>query len=169
MPFCITLTGNPSAVPEEVAKQVRDRLLDAGLDLAADLQRKSPLGATGELRRGWNVTQPRKSTAGFSFGMSITNSAPDALQRIAGSAPGTIAEVKPLIQWVKHKGIARGKNARWVAIAIRRSIRERGTQRWRDGGNHDLGIGRKGEALKGGAVDRAVIRIAREISRMKIK
>ncbi|MEM1426265.1 MAG: HK97 gp10 family phage protein [Cyanobacteria bacterium P01_H01_bin.130] len=167
--FRVALKGNPGAVQKDVAKQVRDRILDAGLELAEELQRNSPVGATGALRRGWSVTQPRKSTAGFSVGMSIVNETPDALQRIAGSPPGTNADLKSLTQWVKAKGIARGTAARWVAVRIRRNIYERGTGRWRDGGNQQLGIGRRGEALKGGVVDRAVERLAEEISRMKIK
>lgn len=168
MPFRLAVRSNPGLLRDKIAKQVRQKFIDVGLDLADELQRRSPVGATGELRRGWDVKQPRKASFSFEISMSVTNSAPDALQRIAGSPPGTRADLVQLSQWVASKNIARGRAAKRIALLIAQKIHRLGTDRWIDGGNQELGIDRQGKIIKGGLVDQYIQRLADELNKMKI-
>ncbi len=166
MPFKVKISLTNLPTNKSVFGRINDEFLSAAAELTDDLERLSPVGATGDLRSSWAVIPSSGGDGELPISVRIANDAPDSLRRVAGSPPGTRADLRDLQRWVEAKRIANGSNARQVAVAIRRNIKEDGTQRWREGGNQDMGIGRKGEPLKNGLIDDAVEQLARNINRI---
>lgn len=167
MPFEVKVSVDSILLKEPIAKQVQRKFNTMADDLAKEFREKSPVGATGELKGGWEIRQPRQSSS--EVGITVGNYVPDALQRVAGTAPGNRPEIVPLTRWVESKKIARGDAARWIAILISKNIEKIGSLRWREGGNYELGINRKGSPIKDGLVEQYTRRLEQELNRMEIK
>lgn len=96
-----------------------------------ELSEISPRGVSpfGESLAGsWEVEPIDLNTTGRRA--SIRNTADDAFRRLAGTPAGTFVDPRPgspLFRWAQSKGLP--------ARAVSRSIRSRGTERWRTGDN----------------------------------
>ena len=159
-PLRLELNFNPKYLQPEVAKRVRRVFDDVALDLADQLQQESPVGATGQLAAGWNVTPAKRSPATFDIRVFVTNSAPKALQRIVGQGPGPLmspSEMDDLADWAEAKGMPRT-----VALPIAKKIAKFGTQRWRDRENF-AGLDRRGRPMPGSPILEAEDEIARRV------
>jgi len=136
--------------------QVRGAIEDTALELGSDLQEASPEGATGDLKRGWDV-QIKSDLS-----LLITNSADNALFRIRGRKAGKMPP------WGKGSDLAA-----WAAkydippFLLARAIARNGTQRFRDQKNF-AGIKPDGSAQKGGIIDQASKRLADRLRRIKL-
>lgn len=144
-------------------KQVNEIFNKHMLDAADQLQKMSPVGATGQLKRGWDVIPARRISSSYETQVTITNSAPAAVNRIAGRAPGKFPPDAPVRAWVKAKGIDEKKT-----FVIRRAIARRGTKRWRDRQNF-AGFDTKGNPLPGSPVKVAEAKIQAELDALNIE
>lgn len=130
--------------------KVQSIIEDEAIALADQLQQESPVGATGELKGGWDVRVSRLS-------VTVLNTSDAALFRIRGRGPGKFppfGEGSPLARWAALKGIP--------PFLVARSIARKGTKRWRDKSNF-AGIDYDGKPVAGGAIDRATKRIAQRL------
>lgn len=132
------------------------------LDAADQLQKMSPVGATGGLKRGWDVIPARRQSSSYETQVTITNSAPAAVNRIVGRAPGKFPPDAPVRAWVKAKGIDEKRT-----FVIRRAIARKGTKRWRDKQNF-AGFDLKGNPLPGSPVKVAEAKIQAELEALDI-
>lgn len=153
---------NPGSLSEEAARQVRDIFADEMLEAAAELQSRSPVGATGELQNAWDVMTPRRSPATFEIRGFVTNTAPNAIHRIVGRPPGTMPPIAPIKDWLAAKG--RDPKQAW---AVARSIAKRGTQRWRDKTNF-AGITPTGKVTPDSPITHAEQRIAERVAKLNL-
>lgn len=144
-------------------KQVNEIFNKNTLDAADELQRNSPVGATGGLKRGWDVIPARRQSSGYETQVTITNNAPAAINRIVGRAPGKFPPDAPVRAWVKAKGIDEKRT-----FIIRRAIARRGTKRWRDKQNF-AGFDLKGNPLPGSPVKKAEAKIQAELEQLNLE
>jgi hypothetical protein len=100
------------------------------IDLRDELVARSYVGATGELKLSWVVTEPRKPVGRDGVTATILNQSQRAINRIAGRGPGKRPPEDPIRRWVLFKGIS--TNAIWP---IRVKIGKQGTRRFRTGVN----------------------------------
>ena len=131
-----------SLVPDFVA-QNRTIYDDELLDLADELQRESPVGATGDLKAGWTVVPSRRRIGEITS--SVVNTADDAFFRIVGRGPGKMPPEEPIDAWVRSKGGGSESDRRRRVFLIRRKIAREGTDRWRNQDNI-LGL-KRGEGI----------------------
>lgn len=97
---------------------------------ANSLKSMSPV-ASGLLARSWKVTaNVMKQNGSNVVKVRITNSAPNAIFRIVGRAPGVMPPVAAISSWCKLKGIDPA-----LAYPIARNIGTHGTHRWRTESN----------------------------------
>jgi hypothetical protein len=163
----LNIKVNPGYLAEQVLKSgVYEVYTDCLLDLAAEFQENSPIGATRELIQGWDVqSSPKKVAYGFEVRSNITNSSSAAVNRIAGRAPGTPPPVQPLVDWTIKKGLATNpKKALGIAFAIRNKIAKRGTDRYIAKDNW-VGINPDGSQIPGGRLEEAEKAIQRRLGR----
>lgn len=170
----LNIRVNPGYIDNQIAKSgFYDAFTDELLDLAQEFQENSPIGATEQLISGWDVqSTPRKIPYGFEVRSNITNNSDRAENRIAGREPGGMPPIGNLenpesgiLPWVVAKGIETNpKKARSVAYAIAMSIKERGTQRYRDQDNW-VGIDHHGKRIPGGRLEQAELAIADKLTR----
>lgn len=152
---------NAGRLGDDLARQVRQVIVDEMLVAADELQRRSPVGATGALQSGWDVLEPRRSPVSFEISGSIANNAPRALNRIAGRAPGTMPPIAPIKAWAAAKGLP--PKAAW---AIAKKISQTGTQRWRDRENF-AGIDSRGRIGPDSPIRAAEARIREKVNQLK--
>lgn len=152
---------NPGRLGDEMARQVRAIVVDEMLAAADELQRKSPVGATGALQSGWDVMEPRRSPVSFEISGSITNTAPQALNRITGRGPGAVPPLAPIRSWAAAKGLP--PTAAW---AIAKKISRSGTERWRDRENF-AGIDSRGRVGPDSPIRAAEARIKQRVNQLK--
>jgi Bacteriophage HK97-gp10, putative tail-component len=136
--------------------QVKGAIEDEALDLADELQQASPEGATGDLKKGWDV-QVKSDLS-----LQITNSADNALFRIRGRKAGKLPPFGPgsdLAAWAEKFGIP--------PFLVARAIARRGTQRYRDKDNF-AGINPDGSAKRGGIIDQSSKRLAARLRKIKL-
>lgn len=142
-----------------VNQQINEALERGARELAAISPRGvSPLGES--LTGSWQVEPIRllENNRGV-----IRNVAPDALQRMVGSPPGTFVDPRPggaLFRWAQSKGVP--------ARAVSRSILSKGTRRWRTGEN-PLDLSPSGELRSpdAGVTGRITEDIRRRIMRLR--
>lgn len=151
------------SVDAQFRKKVNEIFNKHALDAADELQRLSPVGATGDLKRGWDVIPARRSPIGFEVTVPIVNNAPNALNRIVGRGPGKFPPEAPIAAWVDAKGIDKK-----AIFPIRRAIATKGTKRWRDGKNF-AGLDRDGKPLPGSPIKRAEAKIAAELQNLELE
>lgn len=152
---------NVGRLGDDLARQVRQVIVDEMLVAADELQRKSPVGATGSLQAGWDVLEPRRSPVSFEIAGSIVNTAPRALNRIAGRGPGTMPPIGPIKSWAAAKGLP--PKAAW---AIARKIAKSGTAQWRAQDNF-AGIDDRGRIKPNSPIREAERRILQRINTLK--
>jgi Bacteriophage HK97-gp10, putative tail-component len=135
---------------------VKGAIEDTALELADELQQASPEGATGDLKRGWDV-QIKSDLS-----LQITNSADNALFRIRGRKAGKMPPWGPgseLAAWAEKYDIP--------PFILARAIARNGNQRFRDKKNF-AGINPDGSPQKNGIIDQASKRLAARLRKIKI-
>lgn len=145
------------------AREVFDR---NAAKLVQELKRVSPVGATGELRDGWQAKPARKLGGVGQYSVDITNRAPNSFYRIVGRGPGRMPPKQPILDWVYAKGI-RGKEAERRAFLIRRKIGEKGTERWMERDN-PVGMRRDGSFSPKSPIISIQKQIQAELRRLKL-
>lgn len=160
--FEIQITGKKTPDLAKFSRDIADVFDDELLNLADQLQQQSPIGATLELKKGWDV-KPSEITPD-TVKASVLNSAPNALQRIAGKkAGGRFDDYKPgsdIARWAILKGIP--------AFLVARKIFRFGTDRYISGENI-AGIDKDtGKIIEGGAIAQAARRIRFRLKKIRI-
>ncbi len=164
----LKINVNPGYLADRVMKSgLYDAYTDALLDLAQEFQENSPIGATRQLKEGWDVqNSPKRVAWGFEVKSNIINTSEAARNRIGGRPPGAPPPVAPLQDWVIAKGIATNpKKARGIAFAIRRKIMNEGTERFKAKVNW-VGIDNRGKRIPGGRLERAEKEIADKLKKL---
>jgi hypothetical protein len=162
----LKISTNPGYIADLVFRGGVQKIFeDELLETAAQLERESPVGATGQLKSSWRVTIPRREPTGFAIAGSIYNDAPNAINRIAGRSPGLFPPIQPIFEWTLFKIESDPKQARRIAFLIARGIAQKGTQRWRKQENI-AGIDRQGRLREDSPIRKAEERIARRISQL---
>ncbi|MEL6853653.1 MAG: hypothetical protein AAFO83_00930 [Cyanobacteria bacterium J06607_13] len=135
MRVTLTIPNSYLSLATDFERLARRTAVDVFLDLGDQLQRESPVGATGRLKSGWDVSE-RPAPGSL---VEITNNSSRALNRIQGRGPGKASpsgEGTPLNDWVKKVlGIADEVERRGVAYVIARRHAAEGSRRWRDRSN----------------------------------
>lgn len=144
---------------EAMRAGVYDAFIDPIIDAADNFQKESPVGATGDLKRAWDVSHPGVSNVTFEVEAEITNDAPAALFRIAGRGPGKLPPFIPIYRWAVSQGIPEKTHA------IRRTIAKKGTRRWQRGKNW-VGVRNDGTVIPGGKTDRLEQEIINRLKRL---
>lgn len=135
----INIDADLLSLVDVYTEEARKVLDDIGLELADELQQASPEGATGGLKKGWDViaSSRRRNTLDVRF--AVVNKTPASLYRAIGRGPGRIPpfdEGSAIDQWVrKVQGISDPKERKSRRFLIARGIARRGTKRWRDKDN----------------------------------
>ena len=113
---------------EAIIAERYQRIIDDWSDeLAAELQRESPIGATFALAENWEALPAQiDSDNPFSFSGSVVNLLPTASYRVAGRGPGGRPPLGPLLAWARAKGIPE-----FLIFRIASNIAFSGTERWR--------------------------------------
>lgn len=142
-------------IAREVMPELSDRFLDHWLDAVDEFQRNTPVGATGDLKRGWDIEDDLIDP--FTYRVGISNNAPSALYRIAGRGPGRMPPHQPIYRWAASKGIED------KTYAIRRAIALKGTRRWIEKKNW-VGINNDGSFIEGGRLLQIIEQIKKDLS-----
>lgn len=150
------------------AGKVRDIFNRHAKEAVDELRRGSPIGASGELARGWTYTPSRKSGNVSEFSVNITNTAPNAYFRIVGRGPGKFPPTAPVEAWVKKKLKGSPADIRNRVFLIRRKIAEEGTERWKAGKNW-AGLKRKGGFEPDSPIGRAKAKIQADLRSLKLQ
>lgn len=161
----LRVSVNEGLIAKQVMKQgLYDAFVGGMLDAAQEFQEGSPVGATGDLKAGWDISSPRKESVTFDINASIVNYSQAAKNRIAGRAPGTPPPVSPLVDWVIAKGLASNpKKALGIAFAIRNKIAKQGTDR-HIAQNNWVGIRSDGSRIPGGRLEQVEAAIAKRLN-----
>lgn len=117
------------AIDEKIVKAFQIALFDT----VEELKRQSYVGATNQLRSGWDYTDPVVSEDKITA--SITNDSERVVNRIAGRPGGINPPIDPIEQWVKKKLKIPAAQARQVAFAISKKIGREGTDRFQSQSN----------------------------------
>lgn len=120
---------------DELGSQIRAISNDWALDLAQELQEKSPRGATLDLASGWDVIPAARRRNTLDVRISIVNSEETAVFRVAGRGPGRPPPIEPIRQWAAIKGLN--------PFAVARKIANEGTERFKTGENF-MGLNQDG-------------------------
>lgn len=152
---------------DELAKQFRTITDDEILNLADELQRNSPVGATGDLKRGWDVIVSKRRVNSLQIRGSVVNRADNAIFRVVGRGPGKQPPIEPIGRWVQVVLGVQGNQARGVAFVIARKIAQQGTDRWKTQENI-LGKNRDGTYQQNSPINRAKRRIIERLNQLKI-
>jgi hypothetical protein len=157
---------NPGYLAQTVLRsQVYDIFEDELLETADYLQQESYVGATRELKEGWDIQLPRRETVTFAIEGKIVNRADNAIFRLAGRAEGRFPPMQPIFEWVSAKIESDPKQARRIAFLVARKIAMAGTQRYRERSNI-AGINRDGTLQENSPIRMAEERIAKRISQL---
>lgn len=153
--------------PEQGIKKLQQALLDIVddelLKAVEDLQRNSPVGSTGLLKKSWEISGA--SIFQNEIQCSITNNAPNALNRLEGRKPGRPPPSTALEEWVKFKFRISGKQLKSVAFLVARKIGKEGTQRSKRNFKEFDPV--TGQPVKNSAIDRALTRIEKKLNALK--
>ncbi len=150
----IKITINKDQLASEVMDEISEVFVDGWIDATDEFQRNTPVGATGNLIRGWDISDRRLSPNQHQ--VIISNNADNALYRIAGRGPGKMPRHKPIYRWAASKGIEDR------TYAIRRSIALKGTKRWIEKKNW-VGINNDGSIMNNGRIIEVVKNIQQEL------
>lgn len=163
----LKISTNPGYISDRVFRSGVQKIFeDELLAAAAELERESPVGATGQLKSSWQVTIPRREPTGFTISASIYNTSDRSINRIAGRAPGRFPPIQPIFEWISAKVESDPVEAKRIAFLVARKIAIAGTQRWREQENI-LSVDRQGRLRADSPIRKAEERIARRISRLR--
>lgn len=151
----IRITGNLEQWARSLPIAIQKTLEDEVINLADELQRNSPEGATGDLKRGWDVQSGKLS-------VTLRNRSKDAYFRVVGRKAGKFPPSKPIRAWVLSKGLPPG-----LTYVIQRKIAEQGTERYRSGENW-AGINTDGSLNPTGAIAQSAKRIGQKLRALKV-
>jgi hypothetical protein len=159
---------NPGILVESFQRQTRAAIDDVLVDVAAELERRSPVGATKGLSQGWDIIPAaRRRNQGEVLG-SIVNKAPRSINRIVGRPGGRRPPIGPIKAWVLAKiNPGDDKKATSIAFLIARKIGKEGTKRFKDQDNF-AGLNRDGSFKSGGLLDKAVKEMSANLEKIKI-
>jgi hypothetical protein len=147
---------------KELENQVISTIDDEMLKAVANLERSSPVGATKELKSGWDLVPTRIINGEFIF--KVTNSAKNALQRLEGRRAGKQPPSSALEAWVAFKFKLSGKELKSVAYLVARKIGREGTNRSKR--NFREFDPATGQPAKNGEIARAIARIDKKLSQL---
>lgn len=117
---------------DDLLSKIEDAFSSTLLDIADEYQQNSPIGVTGGLRRGWDVSIDSNPDG---FRGVISNDAPFSKYRALGRGAGKAPPIDTLTPWVQQKIEPNEKKARAIAFVIGRKISKEGTNRYRDNTN----------------------------------
>ena len=162
----ITVGVGIENLEQKLGKKILDIFDTAMLDLADELQRKSPVGASKELIQGWDVIPAKRLANGLDIKGSVVINAEAAYFRIVGRGPGKAPPIDKdkIGRWVAVKFSG---DIRSIAFAIARKIALKGTDRWIKQENI-LGLNRDGTFQQGSIVDKAKQEIIEKCKAIKI-
>lgn len=167
--FRLTINqSSPVNLDPQFRKQVNEIFNKHSLDAVDELQRNSPVGATGELKSGWDIIPARRRSSSFEVAINISNTAPNAINRIVGRGPGKFPPEAPVLAWVQKVIKPEARKAKGIAFVIRRKIAREGTKRWKAKQNF-AGLDLKGRPLPGSPIAKAEARIAAELNQLKLE
>lgn len=121
--------------------KVKQALESTILDIANEYQQNSPIGATGQLKAGWDVDV---ITTNQGFTGVISNVSNASKYRALGRRSGKPPPTQDLIPWVQKKIEPDVKKAQRIAYLIGQKIAREGTQRYRENTN-PFGLTREGQ------------------------
>ena len=134
--------GDVNSVVNNINQKVAKAFSIALYDTVEELKKQSYVGATNQLRSGWDHTNPVISDDKITA--SITNDSSHAINRIAGRSRGKPPPIDPIELWVKKKLKLPAGQARGVAFAISKKIAKEGTNRYKSKDNFmDLDVNGK--------------------------
>lgn len=153
---------------QEYQRQIRAAFDDELLDIADELQRTSPVGATGELKAGWDVIPTQKVRGLLDVKASIVNNADAAGNRIFGRGPGKFPPISPIQDWVEAKlNVPDEKKAKAVAFLVARKIAAVGTLTYVTKKNF-AGLNADGSFQADSPLAKAEARIQKRLSQIKL-
>ncbi len=153
----ITITINEDELASEVLDELEPIFVDRWLDAVDEFQQNTPVGATGDLKRGWDISDRRLSP--YQHEVTISNNTDKALYRIAGRGPGKMPPHEPIYEWAVSKGIED------KTYAIRKAIALNGTRRWVEKKNW-VGINNDGSIMDNGRIMEVVKQIEQELEQL---
>lgn len=163
----ITQKG-PTDLDAQFRKRVNEVFNRHALDAADELQKNSPVGATGQLKKGWDVIPARRQSSSYDVSVNITNNAPNAVNRIVGRGPGKFPPEAPVLAWVKKVINPEPRKLKGVTFVIRRKIAQVGTKRYQAKQNF-AGLDLNGRPLPGSPVAKAEAKIAEELNQLDLE
>jgi len=117
--------GNGDFFRQKIANILNEEILAT----AIELEQASPVGASSDLVKSWDI-QPATSSSLIGI---ISNKAPNAFFRIVGRGPGKFVpwgKGSLLEKWARLKGIP--------AYVVSRKIAEEGTERFKQGASGNI-------------------------------
>lgn len=158
-------TFDPKKESALLKKQVR-QICENELRVANNnLIKKSPVGATGQLKDGWSLVT--KNFAGEEFLIQLNNNSSNVLNRLEGRSKGKQPPSKALESWVSKVLGVSGKEVQRVAFLVARKIAKQGTERGRKP-SKEFDRFLNGQTVPGGEIDQALTRIEIKLKIMKI-
>lgn len=127
--------------------EFREAIDDFAYEQIDYLWSNSPVGATEEVRQGWEYIPVKKGLSQLQLEFSIINTSSHALWGIPGRGPGGKPPIDPLRAWRIAVGARPGFE--WY---LQERIAREGTRRWQSGENW-VGINNDGSIIPGGWYD----------------
>jgi hypothetical protein len=140
--FQIRVKVNQKILGTQLANSpIKEAYINSLLDVAGELQSNTPIGATGQLKAGWDVDfQEVLIGSSIQFVAKIVNRAEYAQYGIIGRGPGKLPPMQPIVDWVTAKGSSNPAKDAW---RVRVKIAREGTFRWKRNNNW-VGLNRDG-------------------------
>jgi hypothetical protein len=154
--------SNVGVFKDWILKEVRRIAEDEYIEAAKELQQGSPVGATGDLKAGWDVLPARRVAFSSDIGIVIVNRADNAIYRLRGRGPGKFppfGDGIDLSRWAKLKRIS--------PYVVARKIAREGTERWKSDGKNWAGIRRDGSLTAESPISKANTRIKRRLDGLR--
>jgi hypothetical protein len=125
--------ANIRSTVNQIDDKVAKALSVALFDTVEWLKTESYVGATNQLRSGWDYSIPIVLSDRITA--QITNNSEKVINRIAGRSPGKQPPIDPIELWVKKKLKIPAAQAKGVAFAIAKKIAKEGTDRFQTQSN----------------------------------
>lgn len=160
MSITVKSTFNPQKEVTKLIKKVTIIVDEEFLEATINLEKNSPVGVTGDLKRGWEV-KPTAFVNG-EFLVRIINDTPFSLNRLEGRKAGKAPPSSALESWVALKLRVPPKEVKRVAFLVARKIGREGTNRSKRNFREFNPV--DGQPAKNGSVDRAIKRIIKRFN-----
>lgn len=131
----VTVDARLLNLADEFAAQCRAIVDEESLNLAVELEARSPVGATKQLSQGWDIQQTSRRRNNLDLRFRIVNNADAALFRLRGRPAGRMPPSEALEQWVRVKLRVDPQRVKSVAFLVARKIAREGTKRYKEQDN----------------------------------